>query len=354
MKKPLVMLLAASALCSCSPKFTVTGRYDLAPGDSVFLFASDNSMLAAGVIAPDTTFTLEGRFASPDIATLSDRDRVHTPARIFLEPGIVRLAPDPEGGYNASGTPLNDSMLLLNEKLTALRDAYLKMPPETPQHEVAAIFERFEQIPLEMMNANLDNLFGLSLFSDYEFPMLLQDTAKIARIRPRMEKFSAAMQAHPLMRGLQEKLSGLENTQIGSPFTELVLENTEGETVALSSLVGPGRWVLLDFWATWCGACLDETDRFLKQAYADHHAGGFEIYAVSLDNDKARWKKLVAANGMPWTNVLGVDNAKQSDAAARYCVTTLPANFLISPDGVIAAKNLHGEALRAKLAEVMQ
>lgn len=347
------VLLGAAVLCSCSnSNYTITGRYNLAPGDSVFLFAYDKSILASGVIGADTTFTLKGTLTTPDIVTISDRDRLELPATLFLQPGEIRIEPA-EGGYDATGTPLNDSMKLLNTKLLSLRDEYFQMTQETPQEEVEALMDRFWQIPREMMNANLDNIFGLHLFNTYEFGNSLQDSTKFSGIKTQMAAFTPEMQAHPMMQKLRKKLAGFENAQVGKPYTDLTLPNTNGELVALSSLVGPGHWVLLDFWATWCSPCMNEV-QYLKQAYATYKDRGFEIYGISLDNNTERWKKLVAENDMPWINVLGVDEDKQSATADLYSITGIPANFLISPDGVIAAKNLRGDELEKKLAEVLK
>ena len=128
MKIITVLLSAAFLLCNCGgSNYTVSGHYGLAPGDSVFLFASNKSIIGSGVMATDTTFRLKGKVAGTDIATLSDRDRLLTPTLIFLEAGDIRLEPREEGVYEATGTPLNDSLLLLNRKLEALRNEYIKM-----------------------------------------------------------------------------------------------------------------------------------------------------------------------------------------------------------------------------------
>ena len=214
MKIITVLLSAAFLLCNCGgSNYTVSGHYGLAPGDSVFLFASNKSIISSGVMTADTTFRLKGKVAGTDIATLSDRDRLLTPTLIFLEAGDIRLEPREEGVYEATGTPLNDSLLLLNRKLEALRNEYIKMTPATPHEEVEAIFARFEEIPRAMMNANLDNIFGLWLFSAYEFPNMLQDDTRRAQIRPCMTAFSPGMQAHTIMQELQKELLKLANSK---------------------------------------------------------------------------------------------------------------------------------------------
>ena len=134
---------------------------------------------------------------------------------------------------------------------------------------------------------------------------------------------------------------------------DLTLPDAAGEPVALSGIVGKGRWVLLDFWATWCGSCCREIPH-LREAYAACKSKGLEIYGVSLDNDAAKWRTFVADNDMPWINVLGVNADKRSDAAAMYGISSIPANFLISPKGIIVARDLRGENIKARLKEAMR
>ena len=111
--------------------------------------------------------------------------------------------------------------------------------------------------------------------------------------------------------------------------------------------------VVIDFWATWCGPCCREIPH-LREAYAACKSKGLEIYGVSLDNDAAKWRTFVADNDMPWINVLGVNADKRSDAAAMYGISSIPANFLISPEGIIVARDLRGENIKARLEEAMR
>ncbi|MFQ9210628.1 MAG: peroxiredoxin family protein [Alistipes finegoldii] len=92
----------------------------------------------------------------------------------------------------------------------------------------------------------------------------------------------------------------------------------------------------------------------LREAYAACKSKGLEIYGVSLDNDAAKWRTFVADNDMPWINVLGVNADKRSDAAAMYGISSIPANFLISPEGIIVARDLRGENIKARLEEAMR
>ena len=92
----------------------------------------------------------------------------------------------------------------------------------------------------------------------------------------------------------------------------------------------------------------------LREAYAACKSKGLEIYGVSLDNDAAKWRTFVADNDMPWINVLGVNADKRSDAAAMYGISSIPANFLISPKGIIVARDLRGENIKARLEEAMR
>ncbi|MFR6351092.1 MAG: peroxiredoxin family protein [Alistipes finegoldii] len=161
------------------------------------------------------------------------------------------------------------------------------------------------------------------------------------------------MQAHPTLKRIAEKVAAAENTEIGKPYMDLTLPDAAGEPTTLSGIVGNGRWVLLDFWATWCGPCCREIPH-LREAYAACKSKGLEIYGVSLDNDAAKWKTFVADNDMPWINVLGVSADKRSDAAAMYGISSIPANFLISPEGIIVARDLRGENIKARLEEAMR
>jgi thiol-disulfide isomerase/thioredoxin len=113
--------------------------------------------------------------------------------------------------------------------------------------------------------------------------------------------------------------------------------------------------VLVDFWASWCGPCRGENPNVVKayNKYKDK-GKGFTVFSVSLDDDKDRWVKAIAADGLAWPNHVSDLQKWNNAAAAAYGVQSIPASFLLDPSGKIIGKNLRGPALEAKLAEVLK
>jgi thiol-disulfide isomerase/thioredoxin len=153
----------------------------------------------------------------------------------------------------------------------------------------------------------------------------------------------------PYTQALLARRQALEATAVGQAAPELVLPGPDGQPVALSSL--RGRYVLLDFWASWCKPCRAENPR-LVQLYQQYKGKGFEVYGVSLDESKERWLKAVAADKLPWVQVSDLQGFKGA-AVAAYAAQAIPLKLLLDPQGRILAKSPTGEELQEKLAALL-
>ncbi|MEQ8926600.1 MAG: TlpA disulfide reductase family protein [Fulvivirga sp.] len=135
---------------------------------------------------------------------------------------------------------------------------------------------------------------------------------------------------------------------IGQVAPEIALPNPEGEVVPLSSL--RGNYVLVDFWAKWCGPCRKENPNVVRM-YNKYNDKGFEVYGVSLDRKKEDWLQAIEQDGLHWTQVSDL-KYWQSAAAKTYNITAIPFALLLDPEGRIIGKNLRGRALEQKLEEI--
>lgn len=146
-----------------------------------------------------------------------------------------------------------------------------------------------------------------------------------------------------------EKVDKLKKLAVGQPAPEIALPNPEGQVVKLSSL--RGQYVLVDFWAKWCGPCRKENPNVVK-AFKRFKDKGFTVYGVSLDRNKEDWVQAIAQDGLTWTHVSDLKYF-QSEAARTYDINGIPYSLLLDKEGKIIAKNLRGPALEAKLEEVL-
>lgn len=352
-----VSFIPSTAIGQEKKNFTITGKApDFADGKKVYLIkaaASKEIPVMDSTVVRDHSFVLEGQVDEPYIAIVGVADsltaREAEVINLFVEPGNILIGEWKEAHYRtATGTPLNDASMQFSQTLDSLYRSNSSVRPEVLYPFIYPYIKE-----------NVGNLLGIYLFERYEASMFndmrlelagdLYAAHKEGKYANLIAKIEKKMERERQMAELAKTV------QPGNPYKDISGKTTDGKELSLKSVIerDGNRYVLLEFWATWCGPCMREVPH-LKEVYTRFHGKGFEIYSISIDQEKNRnkWIQTIQEKGMEWTNTLRTADKSATEA---YGVQGIPANFLIdcSTDKIIAT-NLRGNALSEKLAELFR
>ncbi|HKM94088.1 MAG TPA: TlpA disulfide reductase family protein [Prolixibacteraceae bacterium] len=360
MKRIITVVFAAILLWSCGNKtqFTINGtvvpqldgqmiRYSIDKGNPV---AVDTVEITKG------KFTIKGDVQIPELNLLSILDQNKYVAQFFIEPGKIDMTiyPDSFEANVISGSKSNDifrtymdEVISLSKAEGELQKRFVNAQSSGNEEEMSAIMFEYETMidNTQFYAKNFIKEYSNSPVAAYVYLMNFFQQAELEELDSMLTVFEP-IGASDLVIAMKERADQLRVSGIGAEAPDFTLDHLGEIAVSLSSL--RGKYVLIDFWASWCQPCMMELPNVIEQ-YITYKDKGFEIYGVSLDRDGEAWMETIVTKNMDWVN--GWD--QQGEIATMYGVTGIPTTILLDKEGKILAKNLRGADLKAKLAELL-
>ncbi len=329
----------------------------------------DDALLDSADVT-DGKFTFKGTIKEPSLASLMmvvadplpdlPKGMKQDILPLFLDKGTITItAQDSVRNAVVKGSAANDAYLQLDGMLkdvgTQMRDlqkAYRQLYMAKDEEGMKRLEPKFDELEAKEKKITRDYLdkypaspiamFALNQYAGYEINPV--------DVEPVFKKLDKKIRSSESGKAFATRLEAAKKTAIGQPALNFSQTDAEGNPISLASF--KGKYVLVDFWASWCGPCRAENPNVVR-AYGKYKAKGFEILGVSLDDKKDKWLAAIQADNLAWTHVSDLKGWKNA-AAELYSIRAIPQNLLIDPQGRIVAKNLRGEALETKLNEIMQ
>jgi peroxiredoxin len=351
--------------------FTVQGKIGPKAAPSmVFLnYYQEGKPVKDSVMLQQGQFSFKGKVNSPSEAIISVKEQGAKQAggdeiTFYLENSKITISSmDSLWKATVKGSKTNDdeaALRLLQRPYRKVADSIMRVYNSwTPEQRKDTALTKtlappmrasqagYDSVNRVFISSHLNSYIALRVFRELELGYDFNpDTAE-----RRFARFPAKLRESYSGKKMAAMIEIGKKTNTGVIAMDFMQNDTTGKPVKLSDF--RGRYVLVDFWASWCKPCRAENPNLLK-AYNKFKEKNFTILGVSLDDEDGRkaWLHAVAKDGMPWTQVSDLKGFK-SKAAVDYGINAIPANFLIAPDGKIIARNLRGDDLEKKLAQVL-
>ncbi len=359
MRKLLLSIVAASmtlAACNAQSGYKVTGTVEGMPDGKAIIATVNGSTLdtLAKADVKNGSFEFTGNVSEPTgayIMVIGQRGAIPfmlENANITISAGQAGLTVTGSEGQKIydqfmaiNATAQQEAMKLQQEfqaangdqaKIQAIQEAYAKLMTDAQAKET------------ELLKANPDSYVSAFVIASG------MGQIEYEQLKERYNLLGENAKASAQGKAIAAQIAKLESTAIGQIAPNFTITTPEGESISLYDIKGKVK--LIDFWASWCGPCRGENPHVVE-IYKEYHPKGLEIFGVSLDNNKEAWVKAIADDGLVWKH--GSDlKGWQSAPAQLYSVSGIPHTVLLDENNKIIAKNLRGDELKQKIAELLK
>lgn len=273
------------------------------------------------------------------LSIIAEPKRIQSPQDLLKNMAAVMVDDTPtEVDLTAGSVKGSKASMAMNEAVKGLYTCMMIKDSKEEAYKVMykAVMENLDsEIPVHFVPMIADNLS-------------VGDLQKIFDAHPNYAEYPSMSQAKQRL----DLLSGNSVRSIGKAFIDLTMNDTKGKAHKLSEWCGKGRYVLVDFWASWCGPCRAEMPN-VTACYEKYHDKGLDIVAISFDKNKDAWLQSIKTMKMPWVHLSDLAGWK-SIASSAYDIKEIPSNILFDGDGKVVDNDLRGAQLEVKLAEIFK
>jgi peroxiredoxin len=369
MKKIALILLASVALLSCNKDgYEISGTATgIENGKKVFLEIPNElgAMVALDTVSIENgKFNIKGKLKEGiELAFIKFEENGSIP--FILENGSIAITFVKDSVQNSTvgGTKNNDSFQNFNDGNKVLTKKAMKFQTDNQAKYMTAMQSQdtaaIESLQNEMKNFQKEMNDASITFvkenkSAFISILLLENilnskSLEVEEIKTHFNNFDKELLETKAGKKLEKIINTLTSVVIGKEAPNFTAPNPEGKAISLKESLG--KVTIIDFWASWCGPCRAENPNVVA-LYNEFHEKGLNIIGVSLDKDAAKWAEAIQKDGLIWNHV---SNLKfwQDPIAEQYNVKSIPATFILDAKGVIIAKDLRGDELKAKIAELL-
>lgn len=349
-------VLSALALTAVAQNYTITGKADSkAEGKKVFLVNQETMVYADSAVVTGGVFKFEGTVADQALFEVNINKNRRNRAYVIVEPGANTTVDFTQRPVVVAGG-LNDKLAALDkevaEKGNALNAKLQQLQAEgKTREEITAIaepeIEAIYGLYRKAIDDNKDNMLGayvLGMVASQFFPSLESLEAAMAEVKYAGKVYSLVMEREGYLKAAA--------TQAGKMFVDFGGFALDGSASRLSDYVGKGKYVLVDFWASWCGPCKGEIPNLIE---LQQKFGGekFTVLGVNVWDEEDKFKAALTAEGITYPQIY-IPRDNRDNATDMYGIKGIPQIILFAPDGTIIQRDLRGAAMKALVEEKMK